>query len=157
MNVLIIGGGAAGLLAGIAAVENSTELIILEKMERPGKKMLITGKGRCNITNISDIDDFIRNIPGNGRFLYSVLRRFTNADMINLLEKNGLTTKVERGGRVFPVSDRADDVVKTLVKIFTAQGGIFRTCVKIKKIVTENGKFSGLNTNNGFSKAKRQS
>ncbi len=154
MNVLIIGGGAAGLLAGIAAVENGAEPIILEKMERPGKKMLITGKGRCNITNISYIDDFIRNIPGNGRFLYSVLRRFTNTDMINLLEKNGLTTKVERGGRVFPVSDRADDVVKTLVKIFTAQGGILRTGVKVEKIVTENGKFSGLNTNKGFFKGE---
>ncbi len=152
MEVLIIGGGAAGLLAGIAAAESGAKVTIFEKMERPGKKMLITGKGRCNITNICDVDDFIKNIPGNGKFLYGVLKRFTNTDMINLLEKNGLSTKVERGGRVFPVSDKADDVVKTLVKIFTAGGGMLKTSVRVQEIVTEKRIFSGLKTSKGFFK-----
>jgi len=115
-NVLVIGGGAAGLLAGIAAAQSGAQTVILEKMRRPGKKILITGKGRCNITNNCDLQEIIKNIPGNGRFLNSALRRFTNQDIVQLLEDNGLPTKVERGGRVFPVSDKAADVVDTLVK-----------------------------------------
>ena len=115
-KVIVIGGGAAGLLAGIAAAQNGAQATIIEKMRRPGKKMLITGKGRCNITNNCDLQEIIKNIPGNGRFLNSALRRFTNQDIVQLLEDNGLPTKVERGGRVFPVSDKAVDVVDTLVK-----------------------------------------
>lgn len=84
-TVLIIGGGAAGLMAGIAAAENGSKVTIFEKMRMPGKKMLITGKGRCNITNICELQEFIANIPGNGRFLNSVLRRFSNTDVINFL------------------------------------------------------------------------
>ena len=122
-NVLVIGGGAAGLLAGIAAAQNGAQTVILEKMRRPGKKILITGKGRCNITNNCDLQEIIKNIPGNGRFLNSALRRFTNQDIVQLLEDNGLPTKVERGGRVFPVSDKAADVVDTLVKIYKNYGG----------------------------------
>ena len=96
-NVLVIGGGAAGLLAGIAAAQSGARTVILEKMRRPGKKILITGKGRCNITNNCDLQEIIKNIPGNGRFLNSALRRFTNQDIVQLLEDNGLPTKVERG------------------------------------------------------------
>ena len=122
-NVLVIGCGAAGLLAGIAAAQSGARTVILEKMRRPGKKILITGKGRCNITNNCDLQEIIKNIPGNGRFLNSALRRFTNQDIVQLLEDNGLPTKVERGGRVFPVSDKAADVVDTLVKIYKNYGG----------------------------------
>lgn len=148
-NVLVIGGGAAGLLAGIAAAQSGAKTIILEKMRRPGKKILITGKGRCNITNNCDLQEIIKNIPGNGRFLNSALRRFTNQDIVQLLEDNGLPTKVERGGRVFPVSDKAADVVDTLVKIYKNYGGRLLTDCKVKSITAEFGKITGVVTADG--------
>lgn len=148
-NVLVIGGGAAGLLAGIAAAQSSARTVILEKMRRPGKKILITGKGRCNITNNCDLQEIIKNIPGNGRFLNSALRRFTNQDIVQLLEDNGLPTKVERGGRVFPVSDKAADVVDTLVKIYKNYGGRLLTDCKVKSITAEFGKITGAVTADG--------
>lgn len=148
-NVLVIGGGAAGLLAGIAAAQSGARTVILEKMHRPGKKILITGKGRCNITNNCDLQEIIKNIPGNGRFLNSALRRFTNQDIVQLLEDNGLPTKVERGGRVFPVSDKAADVVDTLVKIYKNYGGRLLTDCKVKSITAEFGKITGAVTADG--------
>ena len=148
-KVVVIGGGAAGLLAGIAAAQNGAETIILEKMRRPGKKILITGKGRCNITNSCDLKEIIKNIPGNGRFLNSALRRFTNQDIVQLLEDNGLPTKVERGGRVFPVSDKAVDVVDTLVKIFKDNGGTLLTDCRVKSIEIAGGKVTGVATADG--------
>lgn len=149
VNVLVIGGGAAGLLAGIAAAQSGARTVILEKMRRPGKKILITGKGRCNITNNCDFQEIIKNIPGNGRFLNSALRRFTNQDIVQLLEDNGLPTKVERGGRVFPVSDKAADVVDTLVKIYKNYGGRLLTDCKVKSITAEFGKITGAVTADG--------
>lgn len=148
-NVLVIGGGAAGLLAGIAAAQSGVQTVILEKMRRPGKKILITGKGRCNITNNCDLQEIIKNIPGNGRFLNSALRRFTNQDIVQLLEDNGLPTKVERGGRVFPVSDKAADVVDTFVKIYKNYGGKLLTDCKVKSITAEFGKITGAVTADG--------
>ena len=148
-NVLVIGCGAAGLLAGIAAAQSGAQTVILEKMRRPGKKILITGKGRCNITNNCDLQEIIKNIPGNGRFLNSALRRFTNQDIVQLLEDNGLPTKVERGGRVFPVSDKAADVVDTLVKIYKNYGGRLLTDCKVKSITAEFGKITGAVTADG--------
>lgn len=148
-NVLVIGGGAAGLLAGIAAAQSGAQTVILEKMRRPGKKILITGKGRCNITNNCDLQEIIKNIPGNGRFLNSALRRFTNQDIVQLLEDNGLSTKVERGGRVFPVSDKAADVVDTFVKIYKNYGGRLLTDCKVKSITAEFGKITGAVTADG--------
>lgn len=148
-NVLVIGGGAAGLLAGIAAAQSGAQTVILEKMRRPGKKILITGKGRCNITNNCDLQEIIKNIPGNGRFLNSALRRFTNQDIVQLLEDNGLPTKVERGGRVFPVSDKAADVVDTFVKIYKNYGGRLLTDCKVKSITAEFGKITGAVTADG--------
>lgn len=148
-KVIVIGGGAAGLLAGIAAAQSGAQTVILEKMRRPGKKILITGKGRCNITNNCDLQEIIKNIPGNGRFLNSALRRFTNQDIVQLLEDNGLPTKVERGGRVFPVSDKAADVVDTLVKIYKNYGGRLLTDCKVKSITAEFGKITGAVTADG--------
>ena len=148
-KVIVIGGGAAGLLAGIAAAQNGAQATIIEKMRRPGKKMLITGKGRCNITNNCDLQEIIKNIPGNGRFLNSALRRFTNQDIVQLLEDNGLPTKVERGGRVFPVSDKAVDVVDTLVKIFKDYGSKLLLDTKVKSIAAEFGKIKGVVTEDG--------
>ena len=148
-KVAIIGGGAAGLLAGITAAQNGAEVTIYEKMRQPGKKMLITGKGRCNITNACEIPDFVKNLPGNGRFLNSALHRFTNDDIVFLLESNGLPTKVERGGRIFPVSDKAKDVVDTLVKIFTENGGKLQTETKVIDRISQDGKVTGVKTING--------
>ena len=114
MKVVIVGGGPAGMLAGIASAKGKEEVVILEKMNTVGKKLRITGKGRCNITNAIDIEEFINNIPGNGRFLYSAFKTFTNQDIINLLKTEGLETKVERGNRVFPITDNAQSVVDAL-------------------------------------------
>ena len=148
-KVAIIGGGAAGLLAGIAAAQNGAQVTIFEKMRLPGKKIMITGKGRCNITNACEIPEFIKNIPGNGRFLNSALHRFTNDDIVLLLESHGLQTKVERGGRIFPVSDKAKDVVDTLVKIFTEAGGKLQLDTKVIEILAKDGQVTGVKTING--------
>ena len=149
-NVAIIGGGAAGLLAGIAAAQEGARVTIFEKMRIPGKKMLITGKGRCNITNACELPEIIKNLPGNGRFLNSALHGFTNDDIVELLETNGLATKVERGGRIFPVSDSAKDVVDTLVKIYTKAGGKILTDKKVLEIVCSEGTVKGIKTVDGF-------
>ena len=148
-KVAIIGGGAAGLLAGIAAAQNGAQVTIFEKMRLPGKKIMITGKGRCNITNACEIPEFIKNIPGNGRFLNSALHRFTNDDIVLLLESHGLQTKVERGGRIFPVSDKAKDVVDTLVKIFTEAGGKLQLDTKVIEILAKDGQVTGVKTISG--------
>ena len=118
MKIVVIGGGPAGMIAGISAKENhpEDEVTILEKNNILGKKLLITGKGRCNITSSLNIDEFIKNIPGNGMFMFSALKNYTNEDIINLLEKNGVPTKEERGNRVFPVSDKSRDVLNALEK-----------------------------------------
>ena len=148
-KVAIIGGGAAGLLAGIAAAQNGAQVTIYEKMRLPGKKIMITGKGRCNITNACEIPEFIKNIPGNGRFLNSALHRFTNDDIVLLLESHGLQTKVERGGRIFPVSDKAKDVVDTLVRIFTEAGGKLQLDTKVIEILAKDGQVTGVKTISG--------
>ena len=154
-RVAIVGGGAAGLLAGIAAAWSGAQVTIYEKMRVPGKKMLITGKGRCNITNACEIPDFIKNLPGNGRFLNSALHRFSNDDIVLLLESNGLPTKVERGGRIFPVSDKAKDVVDTLVRIYTEAGGKLQTDTKVIDIMVKEGHVYGVRTVNGVYEADR--
>ena len=148
-NIIVVGGGAAGLLAGIAATDLGAQVMILEKMRTPGRKMLITGKGRCNITNNCEIAEIIRNLPGNGRFLNSALHRFSNDDMIYLLESHGLQTKVERGGRVFPVTDKAKDVVDTLLNIYREKGGKLLVDQTVSKILIEDGCVAGVVTNDG--------
>ncbi|MBO5479304.1 MAG: NAD(P)/FAD-dependent oxidoreductase [Clostridia bacterium] len=115
MKVIVVGGGPAGMLAAISAGRAGNEVVILEKMEKCGKKLLITGKGRCNITSSLDMSDFIANVPGNGRFLYSAFSNFTNNDMIDLLKKHGVKVKSERGNRIFPESNRSLDVLNALL------------------------------------------
>lgn len=114
-KIIVVGGGPAGMMAAIKAAENGAQVVLLEKMNRLGKKMLITGKGRCNITNVAEKQELIRNIPGNGKFLYSCLKAYDNEDVQLFFQNLGVPTKVERGGRVFPVSDKAADVVDAMV------------------------------------------
>lgn len=116
MNVIVIGGGPAGMMAAIASTENGNNVILLEKKERLGRKLLITGKGRCNITSSLPIEEFIQNIPGNGQFLYSAFKNYTNNDIINFLNEEGLEVKEERGNRIFPVTDKSLDVLKCFTK-----------------------------------------
>ena len=119
MKVVVIGGGPAGILSAISSAKNGNDVTILEKMNMLGKKLLITGKGRCNITSSIPIEDFIKNIPGNGMFMYSCFNNFNNTDIIKILEEEGVKTKVERGNRVFPVSDKSQDVQKALIRLLT--------------------------------------
>ena len=143
-NVIIIGGGPAGMLAGISAASKGDKVTIIEKMNSCGKKLLITGKGRCNITNITDINGFIENTPCNGRFLYSALNNFDNNDIIQLLEKEGVKTKVERGGRIFPVSDKAQDVLNALLKILKDLDAQILTNREVKEIIVKEGLVKGI-------------
>lgn len=114
MKVIVIGGGPAGMMAAITSAEN--EVILLEKNKGLGKKLLITGKGRCNITSSLPMEDFIKNTPGNGMFLYSAYNKFTNQDIISFLKKQGLDVKEERGNRIFPVTDKSQDVLNCFEK-----------------------------------------
>ena len=116
MKVVVIGGGPAGMMAAINSSQNGNEVILIEKNNSLGKKLSITGKGRCNITSSLTIDEFIKNTPGNGKFLYSAFNSYTNLDIIKFIEEQGIKTKVERGNRVFPVTDKAQDVVDCFVK-----------------------------------------
>ena len=111
MKVIIVGGGPAGMMAAIVASREGNEVTLIEKNNILGKKLLITGKGRCNITSSLDMDEFINNIPGNGKFLYSAFKNFSNLDIINFLSSHGLKVKEERGHRYFPVTDNAKDVL----------------------------------------------
>lgn len=151
MRVAVIGGGPAGMLAAISAAKSGDDVTLFEKNNILGKKILITGKGRCNITSSLEIGDFISNIPGNGRFLFSVFENFSNQDIISMLEKEGVKVKEERGNRIFPVSDKAEDVRLALERI-TKKSGVnvkLNSNVKaievgdigVKAVVLENGKF----------------
>ena len=114
MRVAVIGGGPAGMLAAISAAKSGDDVTLFEKNNILGKKILITGKGRCNVTFDGDIDDFKRNIVKNEKFMYSSFMNFTNKDTVDYFENLGVLTKVERGGRVFPISDKAEDIVSVI-------------------------------------------
>lgn len=116
MRVVVIGGGPAGMMAAISASQNNNEVWLLEKNNKLGKKLLITGKGRCNITSSLDMKNFISNVPGNGKFLYSAFDNYTNIDIINFLKKHGVNVKEERGNRIFPTSDKSVDVLSAFEK-----------------------------------------
>ena len=150
MKVIIIGGGPAGMLAAISAAKENNEVILLEKNNSLGRKLLITGKGRCNITSSIEIDEFIKNIPGNGRFLYSAFQNYTNQDIIELIESNGIKVKEERGNRIFPVTDRAEDVLNCLIKEMKKYKNIeIKTGKKVETILTENGEVLGVKLESG--------
>ena len=148
MKTIVIGGGPAGMLAGISAAENGDKVIILEKMEKTGKKLLITGKGRCNITNNGDLDEFMKNIPENSKFLFSSFNQYSNKDIVSLLNSEGVSTKVERGGRVFPVSDKSIDVLEALKRKLKKLNVETKTNFEVTKILTEAGVIKGIEGKN---------
>ena len=144
MDVIVIGGGPAGMVSAITAAKENNNVIILEKMNSCGRKLLITGKGRCNITSSLSMDDFIKNTPGNGKFLYSCFQNFTNEDIIQMLKNNGVKTKEERGNRIFPVSDKSLDVLNAFEKEMEKKNVKVITKANVKKINIENEKVTGV-------------
>lgn len=145
-RVIVIGGGAAGLMAAVIAGREGAKVTLFEKMNYVGKKMGITGKGRCNITNACDMSEFIKNTPGNGKFLYGAYERFTNEDLLQLLHDAGLKTKVERGGRVFPASDSALDVRNTFMKLMKHYGVDVHLEEPVKNILVADVAVTGIVT-----------
>lgn len=137
-KVIVVGGGAAGLMAAGTAAELGADVVLIEKNHRVGRKIMITGKGRCNVTNNCDVQTFIRNVPVNGKFLYSAINSFTPQDAMDFFEMHGLTLKTERGNRVFPVSDKAVDVVDTL-KYFVKDSGCTIVEDTAQSLIIENG------------------
>ena len=147
MNVIVIGGGPAGILSAIKSAKEGNRVTIFEKNDKCGKKLLITGKGRCNITSSIEIEDFIKNIPGNGKFLYSAFQNFSNQDIIKMLENEGVKTKVERGNRVFPVSDKSIDVLNALLSILKKLNVKIVYNTEITDILVNENKVTGVMTN----------
>ena len=143
MRIAVIGGGPAGMMAAYAAAGNG-QVTLFEKNEKLGKKLFITGKGRCNITNARPQEDFFANIPGNAKFLFSAFRAFSNEQLLELLQQYGLETKVERGGRVFPASDKSSDVIRTLQNMLRDAGVQVRLNTHVQQILTEDGKVTGI-------------
>ena len=143
-RVLVVGAGPAGFMAAAKAAEAGASVLLLEKMKQPGRKMMITGKGRCNITNVAPVAEIVKNIPGNGSFLYSALHAFDNEDVREFFRELGVETKVERGGRVFPVSDRAADAVAALVQHLHELGVKIETEARVAEILVEEGHAAGV-------------
>lgn len=147
-KVIVVGGGPAGMIACGTLAEKIPEVILIEKNKFLGKKLRITGKGRCNITNSADIEDFINNVPTNPRFLYSAFYSFTNDDIVSLLNSLGVKTKIERGGRIFPVSDSAKEVADALKK-YALKKNVRLINAEALKILTDENCAVGVKTDRG--------
>lgn len=147
-DAVVIGGGAAGMMCSAVAAERGLDVILLEPNKILGRKLRITGKGRCNVTNNCDIREFLNNIPGDGRFLYSALNRLSPRDTMELFESLGLHLKTERGNRVFPVSDNANDVAGTLQR-YMNRAGVRVIHSSAKHIITEGDTVTGVETCDG--------
>ena len=148
-KVIVIGGGAAGMLAAQAAAEAGARVTLLEKNEKLGKKLFITGKGRCNLTNAADMQTVMANVMSNPRFLYSAFSEFTNRDIMKRVEDNGCPLKTERGSRVFPVSDHSSDVIAALERGLRKAGVRWELGADVSEILTEEGKVTGVKTADG--------
>lgn len=148
-RIIVVGAGPAGMMAAAAAAECGGSVLLLEKMPRVGRKMMITGKGRCNVTSADDVPDLIKNIVGNGRFLNSSIRAFDNADVMAFFEGLGVPLKTERGNRVFPTSDRAADVVDAMLKYLRDQKVEIRTNVTVSAPIIEHGELCGVRLADG--------
>lgn len=149
MNVVVVGGGPAGMIAGITSAEEENNVILVEKNSSLGNKLKITGKGRCNITFDGDEEKFRNNIVNSSKFMYSSFSNFNNKDVVDFFNKLGVKTKVERGGRVFPVSDSAMDVVNALKNKLKKENVKIKYNSKVVEIITENEKISGVKLENG--------
>ncbi len=145
-EVIVIGGGPAGMMAAITAAEYGNQVTIIEKMPSFGKKLLVTGKGRCNITSSLYMSEFIKNTPGNGTFLYSAFQNYTNADIIEFLKKQGLEVKEERGNRIFPVTDRSIDVLECFKKKIKELGIKQILNTRVQKILVKEREVIGVRT-----------
>lgn len=143
-NVAVVGGGAAGMIAAIAAAENGHKVTLYEHNEKLGKKLFITGKGRCNVTNASDIDEIFNNIVTNSKFLYSSIYTFTNDMVMDFFEKDGLKLKVERGNRVFPASDHSSDVIKVLEKRLKKSGVTVKLNTNVERLLWDDSGIKGI-------------
>ncbi len=143
-RVIVIGGGAAGMLAAIAAAEQGGRVTLLEQNEKLGKKIYITGKGRCNLTNASDMDTVRANVVRNPKFLYSAFSAFDNQDILRLLEEEGCPVKVERGNRAFPVSDHASDVIRALKQRMERLGVEIRLGARVTSLLCKDGACAGV-------------
>ena len=143
-KVIIIGGGAAGMIAAYSAALTSKQVILLEKNEKLGKKIFITGKGRCNLTNASDMNTVMENVVSNKRFLFSAFKNFTNEDIMNLVENNGTKLKIERGNRVFPVSDHSSDIIKSLENAIRNLHVDIRLNTKVDELIIEDDRCIGV-------------
>lgn len=143
-DVIVVGGGVAGLIAAGRAAELNANVLVIEKMRRSGIKLLITGKGRCNITNSNDIEDFMKNVHPNGRFLKHALYNFFSKDIIALLHNYGVETVVERGGRVFPASNKSSDILNALLSNVKKHGAEFRYDCKVINLLINQDSVSGV-------------
>ena len=148
-RVVIIGAGASGLMAACAALTQGHEVLVLEKNEKAGKKIYITGKGRCNLTNACETADFFGHVVTNPRFLYSAVYGFDNMQVMQFFEENGCPLKTERGDRVFPVSDHASDVTDTLVRFIRKRGGKLRFHTEVSSLLTRDGRAAGVRCADG--------
>ena len=154
-DVIVIGGGASGLMAAGRAAEVGARVLLLEKMGRVGIKLALTGKGRCNLTNGGDLPSFIESYRHNGKFLHNVFSRFFNHDLLSFFQKRGLPTVEERGRRVFPASNRAQDVVRVLKEYGSSHGVRTLVHAPAKEILPENGRVAGVKTDSGVMEAPR--
>lgn len=148
-KVLVIGGGAAGMMAAITAARNGKTVILFEKNEKLGKKLFITGKGRCNITNSAEIEELFPAVVSNPKFLFSSFYSLTNDQVIDFFEELGVRTKVERGGRVFPLSDHSSDVIRALEREMERLGVKVRLRAEIKEILAADGRTTGVQLSSG--------
>ncbi|MEG0371972.1 MAG: NAD(P)/FAD-dependent oxidoreductase [Clostridium sp.] len=147
-SVIVVGAGPAGMMAAIKAAEKGHRVTLIEKNEKIGKKMFITGKGRCNVTSNKDIEDIIKNIPGNGVFMYSSLYTFTNQDVMDMIEAKGVKLKVERGDRVFPESDKSSDIIKCFDKYLYENRVKILFGANVTDIIVNDGHACGVIINN---------
>ena len=147
-KIVVIGGGASGMMASLSASQNGNKVILLERNEKLGKKIYITGKGRCNLTNYCDVNDFMKNVVRNNKFLYSSINSLSSYDTFSLFSELGLNLKIERGNRVFPESDKASDVTKTLEKALIKNNVDIRLNQKAEKINVVDGKVKSVSTVN---------
>ena len=148
-EIVVIGGGAAGMAASLFAARNGASVTLLEQNEKLGKKVYISGKGRCNLTNDCDRDTFLSQVPRNPRFLFSALSFFSPQDMMALLESTGCPVTVQRGRRVFPSSEKASDVTRALTSLMRSAGVGIRLNTAVRSLETENGRITAVRTSSG--------